>query len=126
MGQKPHSSPMPGVYKVRLGLGTAKVEQDIEIAVGKLSEQKLALGAGSIEANGVFATGGPAVPDSAAVELRRGEPGPDGKHEWITTTYGATAQFKVPARKYQVFFSKDYAQGSAPVEVKQGLFRKLR
>ena len=47
-----------GVYKVRLSLGTAKVEQDIEIAAGKLSEQKLALGAGSIEANGVFATGG--------------------------------------------------------------------
>ncbi len=109
-----------GVYKVRLGLGTAKVEQDIEIAAGKLAEQKLALGAGSIAANGVFVTGGPAVPDSAAIELRRGEPGPDGKHEWITTTYGTTAQFKVPAGKYLVVFSKDYAEGSAPVEVTAG------
>ena len=106
-----------GVYKVRLALGTAKVEQDIEIAAGKLSEQKLALGAGSIEANGVFASGGPPVPDSAAVELRKGEPGLDGKHEWITTTYGTTTQFKVPAGKYLVFFKQDFAEGSAPVEV---------
>ena len=114
-----------GVYKVRLSLGTAKVEQDIEIAAGKLSEQKLALGAGSIEANGVFATGGPAVPDSAAIELRKGEPGPDGKHEWITTTYGTTAQFKVPAGKYLVIFTKDYAEGSAPVEVTAGTVSKV-
>lgn len=114
-----------GVYKVRLSLGTAKVEQDIEIAAGKLSEQKLALGAGSIEANGVFATGGPPVPDSSAIELRKGEPGPDGKHEWITTTYGTTAQFKVPAGKYLVIFSKDYAEGSAPVEVTAGTMSKV-
>lgn len=114
-----------GVYKVRLGLGTTKVEQDIEVAAGKLSEQKLALGAGSIEASGVFASGGPAVPDSAAVELRKGEPGPDGKHEWITTTYGTTAQFKVPAGKYLVIFTKDYAEGSASVEVTAGTVSKV-
>lgn len=114
-----------GVYKVKLSLGTAKVEQDIEIAAGKLSEQKLALGAGSIEAAGVFATGGPAVPDSAAVELRKGEPGPDGKNEWITTTYGTTAQFKVPAGNYLVVFTQDYAEGSASVEVASGTMSKV-
>ena len=114
-----------GVYKVRLALGTAKVEQDVEIAAGKLSEQKIALGAGSIEASGVFATGGPAVPDSAAIELRKGEPGVDGKHEWITNTYGTTPQFKVPAGKYLVVFTKDYAEGSAPVEVTAGAMSKV-
>ena len=55
----------------------------------------------------------------------KGEPGPDGKHEWITTTYGTTAQFKVPAGKYLVIFSKDYAEGSAPVEVTAGTVSKV-
>ena len=106
-----------GSYKVRLSLGTAKAEQDVQVEAGKTSEVSLSLGAGMIEASGVFVAGGPAVPDSAAVELLEGEAGPDGKHKWISTTYGATAQFKVPAGKYVIHFSQDYAEGSAPVDV---------
>ncbi len=114
-----------GTYKVRLTVGTAKAEQDVEVVAGRLSEQKITLAAGAIETNGVFASGGPAVPDSAAIELRKGEPGPDGKHEWITTTYGTRAQFKVPAGKYLIIFNKDYAEGSAPVEVTAGAVSKV-
>ncbi len=55
----------------------------------------------------------------------RAKPGLDGKHEWITTTYGTTAQFKVPAGKYLVIFNKDYAEGSAPVEVTAGAVSKV-
>jgi Ca-activated chloride channel family protein len=106
-----------GVYKIRLALGTAKVEQDIEIAAGKLSEQKLALGAGVVEVSAVFSSGGQAVPEGATIELRKAEAGPDGTHEWIGTEYGMPSRFKVPAGKYLVVVIRDYATASVPVEV---------
>jgi Ca-activated chloride channel homolog len=107
-----------GAYKIRLKLGTAVAEQDVKIDAGKTIAQSVSLGAGIIEASGVFSAGGPAVPDSASIELRKGEAGLDGKHEWITTTYGSSTQFKVAAGKYLVIFAQDYASGSAVVDVK--------
>jgi hypothetical protein len=107
-----------GSYTVRLKLGTAQAEQAVQIDAGKTTAQSVSLGAGIIEASGVFSAGGPAVPDSATIELRKGEAGLDGKHEWITTTYGSSTQFKVPAGKYLVVFAQDHASGSAVVEVK--------
>ena len=107
-----------GAYKVRLKLGTAVAEQDVKIDAGKTTSQSFSLGAGIIEASGMFSAGGPAVPDSASIELRKGEAGLDGKHEWITTTYGSSTQFKVAAGKYLVIFAQDYASGSAVVDVK--------
>ncbi len=114
-----------GAYKIRLKLGTAMAEQDALISAGKTVAQSVSLGAGVIEASGVFSTGGQAVPESAAIELRKGEPGLDGKHEWITTTYGTTTQFKVAAGKYLVMFSQDYAEGSASIEVKPAGLAKV-
>ena len=114
-----------GAYKIRLKLGTAMAEQDARISAGKTVAQSVSLGAGVIEASGVFSTGGQAVPESAAIELRKGEPGLDGKHEWITTTYGTTTQFKVAAGKYLVMFSQDYAEGSASIEVKPAGLAKV-
>jgi Ca-activated chloride channel family protein len=106
-----------GVYKVRLSLGAAKVEQDIEIAAGKLSEQKIALGAGVVEVSAVFSSGGQAVPEGATIELRKPDAGPDGTHEWISTEYAMPSRFKVPAGKYLVVVIRDYATASLPVEV---------
>ena len=109
---------LAGAYRVRLKLGTAEAERDVRIEAGKTTAQSVSLGAGIIDASAVFAAGGPPVPDSATFELRKGEPGLDGKHEWIATTYGTTAQFKVSAGKYLIFVSQDFAEGTAPVEVK--------
>ena len=106
-----------GAYTVRLKLGTAQAEQAVQIDAGKTTAQSVSLGAGIIEASGVFSAGGPAVPDSSTIELLKGEAGLDGKHEWITTTYGTSTQFKVPAGKYVVAFATDYARGEALVEV---------
>src|SRR6185503_14756020 len=106
-----------GSYLVRLKLGTAQAEQTVQIDAGKATTQSVSLGAGIIAASGVFSAGGPAVPDSATIELRKGEAGPDGKHEWISTSYGSSTQFKVPAGRYQVVFAQDYASGSAQVDV---------
>jgi Ca-activated chloride channel homolog len=114
-----------GAYKVRLKLGTAVAEQDVQIAAGKTIAQSVSLGAGIIEASGVFSAGGQAVQDSATIELRKGDAGLDGKHESIATTYGSTTQFKVPAGKYLVVFSQDYASGSAAVEVKAAGLAKV-
>ncbi len=114
-----------GAYKIRLKLGTATAEQDLQIVAGKTTAQSVSLGAGVIEASGVFSTGGQPVPESAAIELRKGAPGLDGKHDWITTTYGTATQFKVAAGKYLVMFSQDYAQGSASVEVTPAGFSKV-
>lgn len=106
-----------GAYTVRLKLGTAQAEQAVQIDAGKTTAQSVSLGAGIIEASGFFSVGGQAVPDSSTIELLKGEAGLDGKNEWITTTYGSSAQFKVPAGRYLVAFTKDYASGSAAVEV---------
>ena len=115
-----------GSYTVRLKLGTAQAEQSVQIDAGKTTAQSVSLGAGIIEASGVFSAGGPAVPDSATIELLKGEAGLDGKHEWITTTYGSSTQFKVPAGKYMVAFAKDYARGSAMVDVTAAGVAKVR
>jgi Ca-activated chloride channel family protein len=106
-----------GSYKVRLSLGTAKVEQDVLVEAGKISEQSLSLGAGIAEVSAVFSNGGQAVPEGAAISLKKGEAGPDGNHEWIGTEYGAPSRFKVPAGKYLAVVEKDYATASVPVEV---------
>ncbi|HUR43691.1 MAG TPA: hypothetical protein VMZ01_06280, partial [Aestuariivirga sp.] len=107
-----------GSYKLRLSLGAAKAEQDVTVSAGKIEDVVIMLGAGIIQATAVFAPGGPAVPDSAAIELRKGEAALDGSHEWIATTYGSATQFNVPAGKYLVVVNQDYATGSAAVEVK--------
>ena len=57
------------------------------------------------------------VPEGAAISLKKGEAGPDGKHEWIGTEYGAPSRFKVPAGKYLAVVEKDYATASQLVEV---------
>ena len=109
-----------GAYRIRLSLGTAKVEQGVAFESGKSDEITLTLGGGVIDVKSVFAPGGPAVLDGASVELLKGEAAIDGKHEWITTTYGSAVQFKVQAGKYRVVTNQDYATGFTVVEVQPG------
>lgn len=114
-----------GAYRIRLTLGEAKIEQDITVTAGKTGEVSMTLGAGAIEATAVFAAGGPAVPDGATVELRKGEAALDGSHEWISTSYTEVSRFSVPAGKYLVVVSRDHATGQAEVEVKPGAVSKV-
>lgn len=109
-----------GAYRIRLSLGTAKVEQGVAFEAGKIEEITLTLSGGVIDVKSVFAPGGPAVLDGASVELLKGEAGIDGKHEWITTTYGSVVQFKVQAGKYRVVAKQDYATGFTDVEIQPG------
>jgi Ca-activated chloride channel family protein len=115
-----------GTRKIALSLGTARVEQEAVFEAGKVAEQKISLGAGIIEASAVYSEGGELVPEGAAVELQKGEVNLDGKHEGIRTDYAAPTIFKAPAGKYLIVVSKDYATGSAPVELKSGALQKVQ
>jgi Ca-activated chloride channel homolog len=115
-----------GTRKLALSLGTARVEQDVTFVAGKTTEQKMSLGAGVIEVSAVFSEGGQAVPEGAAMELQQGATNLDGKHDSITTDYGAPSRFKSAAGSYQVVVTKDYATATAPVELKSGAVAKLQ
>jgi hypothetical protein len=60
------------------------------------------------------------VLDGAAIELQKGEANVDGKHEWIATSYGSKATYKVGPGKYRIVATQDYATGFADVDVKAG------
>ena len=100
-----------GVYKVRLSLGTAKVEQDIEIAAGKLSEQKLALGAGVHGSLAVFSS-------TAGRRFRREPPSNCARLSRALTesmngsppTMAATRASRFRPESISSFSSKDYAE----------------
>jgi Ca-activated chloride channel homolog len=110
-----------GAYKVKLTLGAASMQQDFAVAAGKTQDAVMVLGAGVIEVSAKYAEAGPDVEgDSMAVEIRKGAPSSDGSYEWITTSYGAVTRYDLPAGKYRVVATRDYATASAEAEVKAG------
>ncbi len=115
-----------GNYKMRLVLGDAKTEETVAFIAGKNSEMKMTLGAGVIEVTAVYSEGGDAVPEGAAIELRKGKPDLDGKYERLTTDYKSPSQFSAPAGQYKIFIEKDYAKAEADVDLKSGAREKLQ
>lgn len=109
-----------GTYRVKLSVGEASIEQEVVFTAGKTEEKTISLGGGTIDVSAVFAPGGPALLDGAAIELQKGEADIEGKHAWITTSYGPKASFKVGPGKYRIVAKQDYASGIAEVEVKAG------
>jgi Ca-activated chloride channel family protein len=114
-----------GDYRIKLSLGEAKVEQAVAFLPGKTETMPITLGGGIIEVATFFTEGGQPILDSAAIELRQGEAGVDGKHKWIATQYGPNVQFKVAPGKYQIFAQQDYASGGVEIEVAAGQATKL-
>jgi Ca-activated chloride channel family protein len=119
-GPQPAFFASAGTYKMRLSLGSAKIEQDVTFTSGKIEDVVLMLGAGVVEVNAVFAPGGPPVLAGAAIELRKGEANIDGQHEWMSTNYGPNVKFDVAAGRYRIVATQDYATGFADVEVRPG------
>jgi Ca-activated chloride channel family protein len=113
-----------GSYKIMLTVGEARLTQDVAVTAGKIDDITMTLGAGAIEATAVFAAGGPAVPEGATFELQKAEANIDGKHDYVATSYASPAYFDVPAGKYRLVVSRDFATGSAEVEVKAGAVSK--
>ncbi len=114
-----------GRHKVEINLGSIKTEADVQVAVGEYLEQKVILGAGTIEVAALYSEGGETIPDGLTVELHKGQANLDGKHERIDTKYDAPSIFKTVAGKYQIVIIKDYATKSFDVELKPGQALKL-
>ena len=114
-----------GEHKMALSLGTAKNTVDFSVSAGKITKQKVSLGAGIIEARGVFSEGGQALPEGATYELLKYEANLDGSFERIETAYGAPSLFKVPAGKYKVAITQDYARVVIDAEVLAGQIFKI-
>ena len=114
-----------GSHKMALSLGTAKTAVDFSVAPGKIVNQKVTLGAGVIEARGVFSEGGQAIPEGATYELMKYEPNLDGTFERIETAYAAPSLFKVPPGKYKVAITQDYAKVVVDAEVVAGKVLKI-
>ena len=114
-----------GDYRIRLSLGEAKVEQALAFLPGKSENKSIVLGGGVIEVASFFTEGGEALLDGAAIELREGQAGVDGKHKWIATQYGPVVQFKVAPGKYQIIAQQDYAVGMGEIEVGAGQATRL-
>jgi Ca-activated chloride channel homolog len=106
-----------GDYRMRLTLGEAKVETDVAFTAGKAEKRDVVLAGGVIAVSAFFTQGGEPLLDGAAIELREGTPGLDGKNKWIGTQYGPKVNFKVPPGKYQIFAQQDHATGITEVEV---------
>ena len=108
---------MAGSYKVRLKLGTAKAEQDVRLMRARSRPRSVSLGAGIIEASGVFSAGGPAVPDSATIELRKARPALTESTSGLPQPMERQRSSRFRPENIMVHFHKDYARGSALVEV---------
>jgi len=109
-----------GAYQIKLTLGTASVTQNVSFVSGQIEKKQVSLGGGTIKVKAMFAPGGPALLDGAAVELQKGAVNIDGKHEWITTQYGPEVEFKAPAGKYRLQATQDFATGFADVDLTAG------
>lgn len=114
-----------GTHKVEINLGAVKAEADVQVAVGQYLEQKVSLGAGTIEVTGLYSEGGEAIPSGMTVELRKGQASLDGKHEHIATDYNSPSLFKTSSGKYQIVIIKDHASKTYDVELKPGQALKL-
>ena len=114
-----------GQHSIHLTLGGAHTEQVLEFVAGKLTEQKVILGAGVIEVSAVFSEGGKPVPEGATFELRKGEVDLDGKNERLATDYASPSKFSTPAGLYQLWVQKDYATATAKVDLKSGAREKI-
>ena len=109
-----------GTHKVEINLGAIKVEADVQVAVGQYLEQKVSLGAGTIEVTGLYSEGGEVIPSGLTVELRKAKANLDGKHEHIATEYSSPSIFKTASGKYQIVLILDYASKAYEVELKPG------
>ena len=109
-----------GSHRMALSLGTAKTVADVSVAAGQVIAQKMSIGAGIIQVRGEFSKGGQAVPEGATYELLKFEPNLDGSFENIETAYAAPSVFKVPAGRYKIAITQDYAKVIVDVEVAAG------
>jgi Ca-activated chloride channel homolog len=109
-----------GAYTVKLILGETSGEEKVEVKPGSRETVVIKLGAGILVAVAEFAPGGPPVTGGMNFEVRKGEAGLDGQHQWIATKYDATSQFNLPAGKYLLVCALDYAKGQSLVELKPG------
>jgi Ca-activated chloride channel homolog len=115
-----------GAYKIRLALGSAKVEQDFKVVAGKFENIVVTLGGGFVVATAQYGANGPAVDSNLTIEVRKAEQNADGDYQWIDTKYEVESRFSLPAGKYRIVAIRDYAKASVETDVKAGQETKLK
>ena len=115
-----------GAYKIRLVLGSAKVEQDFKVVAGKSENIVVTLGGGFVVATAQYGANGPAVDSNLAIEVRKAGQNADGEYQWIATDYNSESRFSLPAGKYRIVAIRDYAKASVETDVKAGQETRLK
>ena len=101
-----------GTYEVRVSLGLAHAEQQVEVKAGQQTTIIINVKAGYIAASAEGIT---------SYEVREGQEGLDGKHKWIITTYEPKLNIAANEGSYQVqAFKGDTLIGEKVIDVKAG------
>ena len=101
-----------GTYQVRVSLGLAHAEQQVEVKAGQQTEITINAKAGYIAASAEGVT---------SYVVSEGQEGLDGKHKWITTTYDPKLNISANEGSYQVqAFKGDTLIGEKILDVKAG------
>ena len=101
-----------GTYVLRVALGLAMAEQQVEVKAGQQTVITINAKAGYIAASAAGAT---------SYVVNDGVEGLDGKHRWITTTYDPKLNIAANEGSYQVqAFNGDTLIGEKIIDVKAG------
>jgi len=108
----------PGQYQLQIEHGSAKATVPIKIEAGKVLDQRIVLGSGTVKASAVMKEGGPLVEKEVAWEI--GTVDSEGEFNRIAGSYDGQPSFVVPAGSYRVNCKRGQASAGVDVAVESG------
>jgi Ca-activated chloride channel homolog len=108
----------PGQYQLQIEHGSAKATVPIKIEAGKVLDQRIVLGSGTVKASAVMKEGGPLVEKEVAWEI--GTVDSEGEFNRIAVSYDGQPSFVVPAGNYRVNCKRGQASAGVDVAVESG------
>ena len=108
----------PGEYRLHVKHGSAEATVDIKIEAGKVLDQKVVLGSGTVKLSAVMKEGGSPVEKEVAWEI--GTVDSEGEFKRIEVSYDGQPSFVVPAGNYRVNCKRGVASAGTDVTVESG------
>lgn len=114
-----------GDYVLQLSKGHARAEKPFKLAAGDQINIELAMDAGRLFVNSVYAPGGPKVKTGMAFEVRKPRNADGEQGESFATDYAELSKFELPSGAYELVVSVGAAKRVFDVKVVSGQTTKF-
>ncbi|HEY4192393.1 MAG TPA: hypothetical protein VGM46_07075, partial [Mesorhizobium sp.] len=116
-----------GEQKITVTLGSASVDDTVQLTAGQTLEKDIVVGVGHVVANAYYVAGGEKA-DSSGVGFKvfKAEKTGDGTREQVGYGYGSDSKFDLAAGDYVIQATVDLAVAEQPFTVKVGEERALK